>query len=187
VTTLPAGVLLTGGSSRRLGVDKAQLRLPDGATLAEHAATVLLAVCGRCVEVGPGRSGLPATRESPAGAGPLAALVAGVRALDDEGPIVLLGCDYPRLDATALRAVVQAPPPTTTAIARARDRLHYVCARYSADAIVAAAARLAAGERALRWIEALPHVAVDLDPAVLLDVDTPDDAAALGLRGDTPS
>jgi molybdopterin-guanine dinucleotide biosynthesis protein A len=180
-------VLLTGGASRRLGVDKAQLVRPDGTTLAQHAAASLRDVCGACVEVGPGVSGLPATRESPAGAGPLAALVAGVHALSVEGPIVLLGCDYPRLDAAALRTIVRAEPATLTAIARAGDRLHYVCARYAPDAIAAAEARFAAGERALRWIETWPHVAVDLDPALLVDVDTPDDAAALGLRVDTSS
>lgn len=180
-------MLLTGGASRRLGCAKSRLLLPDGRPLAEHAAAVLRAVCATCIEVGPGDSGLPATREDPPGAGPLAALVAAADALDGDRPILLLACDYPRLDAAALRTVADALPADATAIARAGGRLHYVCARYGVDAVREARARLAAGERALRWIEQLDHVAVDLDPAQLHDVDTPDDASALGLRAQPSS
>jgi len=56
-----AGVLLTGGSSRRLGFDKATVMVGDE-TLAERAARVLSAVCSPVIEVGPGRSGMPVIR-----------------------------------------------------------------------------------------------------------------------------
>ena len=48
-----AGILLTGGRSRRLGVDKATLVL-DGETLAQRAARRLGAVCEPVVEAGDG-------------------------------------------------------------------------------------------------------------------------------------
>ena len=184
-STRPAGVLLTGGGSRRLGTDKALLRLADGVTLAARAAATLGAVCGDCVEVGEGISGLRAVREAPPGGGPLAALLAGVEALATAGPVVLFGCDYPRVDVAALRAIAEAAPTAATAIARdTGGRLHYVCARYGTDAIGEARARFEAGERALRWIELLAHVTVALPSGVLVDLDTPADAAALGIRLD---
>ena len=59
-----AGVLLTGGASRRMGTDKARL-VVDGETLAARSARVLAAVCEPVIEVGPGVSGLPAVEEEP--------------------------------------------------------------------------------------------------------------------------
>jgi len=181
------GVLLTGGASRRLGTDKAQLVAADGRTLAVRAAELLGGVCDECVEVGDGHSGLPSLREAPPGSGPLAALLAGVDALGARGAVaarsvVLLGCDYPRLDAAALDALVAAAAGGVTAIATAAGRAHYVCACYSPEAIGEARRRLARGERALRWIESQHHVLVAFGAEVLHDVDTPADAAALGLR-----
>src|SRR6185436_50765 len=70
-----AAILLTGGRSRRLGVDKATL-VVDGESLARRAARRLAVVCDPVIETGDGVSGLRAVREEPAGAGPLAALAA---------------------------------------------------------------------------------------------------------------
>lgn len=184
----PAGVLLTGGASRRLGTDKARLRRPDGLTLAEHAAGLLRATCAGAIEVGDGASGLPAVREDPPLAGPLVALLAGVDALlarhmcTEAAHVVVLGCDYPRLDVSALERLVAAEPAGATAIATTPDgRLHYVCARLAPDDVAEARGRATAGERALRWLATLPHVAVELPADQLVDVDTPADAEALGL------
>ncbi len=71
-----AGVLLTGGASRRMATDKATI-VWRGETLAARAARVLTAVCDPVIEVGPGATQLPCVREHPAGSGPLAAFVAG--------------------------------------------------------------------------------------------------------------
>lgn len=57
-----AGLLLTGGASRRMGADKALLEI-GGRRLADRGASVLAAVCHPVLEVGPGVSGLPAVRE----------------------------------------------------------------------------------------------------------------------------
>ncbi|MFC0083091.1 molybdenum cofactor guanylyltransferase, partial [Aciditerrimonas ferrireducens] len=70
-------VLLTGGTSRRMGVDKATLFV-GGVPLAWRVARALAAVGGPVVEVGPGAvPWLPVAREEPPGGGPLAGLVAG--------------------------------------------------------------------------------------------------------------
>ena len=57
----PAGILLTGGASRRMGTDKATI-VVGGETLARRTARLLSAVCDPAVEVGPGASDLPAVR-----------------------------------------------------------------------------------------------------------------------------
>ncbi len=88
--SLLAGLVLAGGEGRRLGGrDKALLRI-DGVTLLDRALTMLAAVpVHQVVVVGPERAleqpQVPVrfTRESPAGGGPAAGLVAGVEALTD--------------------------------------------------------------------------------------------------------
>ena len=78
------GLLLTGGSSRRMGIDKAMIKL-DGLTLAERGAALLCAVVDLALEVGPGYSDLASTQEKPSGQGPLAAIVTGRRLLIEQG------------------------------------------------------------------------------------------------------
>jgi molybdopterin-guanine dinucleotide biosynthesis protein A len=182
------GVLLTGGSSRRLGTDKATL-VVRGQRMADHAAAVLAAVCERVVEVGRGVTGLPACREDPVGAGPLAALLAGAAALgaDASEGVVLLACDLPAVEAPLVDLIARWPGrPTVVPIADGEPQL--VCARYGTDALRAGAATLAAGERSLRRL--LDRAEHDLiDPStwgvvapldVFADVDTPADLARLG-------
>lgn len=182
-----AGVVLTGGSSRRLGFDKATVRIGDE-TLATRAARVLAAVCSPVIEVGPGCSGLRAVREAPAGSGPLAGLIAGADALE-VGSIVLLGCDLVRVESPILRLLADwAGAPTAVPMSGGEPQL--VCARYGTDAVTAARALLAAGKRSLRALVAV--VEVDFVPEeqwravaesdAFVDLDTPDDLARLGLR-----
>src|SRR5690348_2205329 len=147
MATRVGGVLLTGGASRRLGTDKASLVL-DGETLAARAARVLTAVCNPVIEVGDGASGLPSVRENPAGAGPLAALVAGVDTLG-VAPVVLLACDMPFVDVPLLRLLAEWPGDGT--VVPVNDgRMQYACARYGAASIDEARAALRGGLTALK-------------------------------------
>jgi molybdopterin-guanine dinucleotide biosynthesis protein A len=182
-----AGVLLTGGTSRRLGFDKATVRLGTE-TLAARAARVLGAACSPVIEVGPGHTGIRSVREDPPGSGPLAALVAGVDALAVSSA-VLLACDLVRVehDLLALLAGWDGAP-TVIPIVGGRPQL--VCARYGADAIDVARTLLARGERSLRAL--LETVAADfvtdaehprlVNADTFLDLDTPADLERLGLR-----
>jgi molybdenum cofactor guanylyltransferase len=142
-----AGIVLTGGTSRRLGFDKATVML-GGETLAERAARVLGSVCSPVIEVGAGRTGLRCVREDPPGSGPLAALLAGADALRVDRAVdrvVLLGCDLVRIEPAVLRLLADWDGAATVVpIVAGRPQL--VCARYGADAIAAGRRLLAAGE-----------------------------------------
>jgi molybdopterin-guanine dinucleotide biosynthesis protein A len=180
------GVLLTGGTSRRLGLDKATL-LVDGETLAVRAARVLAAVCPRAVEVGPGASPLHATRESPPGSGPLAALVAGADTLG-AATVVVLAVDLPRVEVPLLQ-LVAGWPGDGSVLPVAEGRPQPVCARWGAVALARGRAALAAGDRSLHALADGDDVTT-LDESVwrrvapddaFADVDTPDDVVRLGL------
>ena len=129
---LPA-LLLTGGASRRLGTDKAMI-VWQGDTLAARAARVLVQVCAPVLEVGPGVTSLPMVREDPAGSGPLAAVLAGVRALEREpggevDAVVVLACDMPFVEPPLLE-LLATWPGTGTVIPTRDERAQYLCARY---------------------------------------------------------
>ncbi|MBB1157959.1 molybdenum cofactor guanylyltransferase [Amycolatopsis dendrobii] len=92
-----AGIVLAGGSARRLsGVDKPELRV-GGMSLLGRAVEALagadpVVVCG---PPRPGYDGVVWTREEVPGAGPVAALAAGLRSIRDAEFVVLLAADLP--------------------------------------------------------------------------------------------
>src|SRR5438105_14773030 len=128
---LCAGLLLTGGASRRMGRDKALLEV-DGQRLVDRAAALLAAVADPVVEVGPGWSGLPAVREDPPGSGPLAAVSTGAAALrraGHHGPALVLAVDMPKVRVDLLRLLARrARPPTP--VPPADGHPHPLCPRY---------------------------------------------------------
>jgi molybdenum cofactor guanylyltransferase len=180
-----AGVLLTGGASRRMGTDKARL-VVNGETLAARSARVLASVCDPVVEVGPGVSGLPAVQEEPAGAGPLVALLAGVGALGQPKSVILLACDLPNVTADVLQLLVEWPG-SGTVIPVVDGRFQYACARYGAGALDEALSVVRSGGSSFKQLGSADceyvsesdwgEVATALDFA---DVDTPEDLRRLG-------
>lgn len=191
--TTMAGLLLTGGASRRMGTDKALLEI-GGRRLAERAAEVLRAVCDPVLEVGPAVSGLAAVREDPPGQGPLAALGAGaaeLRRLGHAGPVLLLAVDMPNVEPPLLRLLAGRPGPAT-AVPVADGQPQPLCARYGPDALAAVPGLLAAGERSLRALLATVEVGwveqAEWEPAggpdAFRDLDAPEDVARLRHDGD---
>jgi molybdopterin-guanine dinucleotide biosynthesis protein A len=188
--TRVAGLLLTGGSSRRLGVDKAAL-LIEGERLADRVARALVAAVAPVVEVGPGYTSLPSVREDPAGDGPLAALVAGADALLAHGeptPVVVLAVDLPFVDADVV-GWLAAHPSTESVVPVVEGRVQPLCARYSVAALTTARELVASGERSMRaLLDAVPvHDAPAEEWSAIAtertfhDVDTTDDLGTLGL------
>jgi molybdenum cofactor guanylyltransferase len=181
-----AGVLLTGGASRRMTTDKAAI-VWRGETLAARAARALTVACDPVIEVGSGATELRCVREDPPGSGPLAALVAGARAMGSRGPVVLLACDLPFVEPPILSLLAEWPGRPTV-IPVVDGRLQYACARYGPEALERAELALEAGDLSLR-------AAADGDcdelsetqwravaPAnTFADVDTPPDLRRLGL------
>jgi len=187
-----AGLLLTGGASRRMGADKALLEV-GGQRLVDRAAAALRAVADPVLEVGPGSSSLPAVREDPPGSGPLAAVAAGAAALragGHDGPVIVLAVDMPFVSVGLLRLLADRPGPVT-AVPRAGGHPQVLCARYGPDALAGVERLLAAGGVSLRklveamdvtgevgWIQPEEWLAV-AGPEALADVDTPDDLRRL--------
>jgi molybdopterin-guanine dinucleotide biosynthesis protein A len=159
VGALVAGIVLTGGASRRLGTDKAGLDV-GGRTLAAVVADVLAAgVDGPVIEVGPGWTGRQAVREDQPLAGPLTALAAGARALLDAGhtgPAVVVACDLPGITADLVRLLAGQPGNCVPVVA-GRDQP--LCARYTQAALTTATQLAATGARAMR--DLLAAVSVD--------------------------
>ena len=187
-----AGLLLTGGASRRMGSDKALLEV-EGRRMVDRAAAALAAVAAPVVEVGPGWSSLPAVREDPPGSGPLAAVSAGVaalRAAGHDGPVLVLAVDMPRVGVEVLRLLAERPGPAT-AIPRADGHPQVLCARYGPGTLAEADRLLAGGGKSLRllvedlaargevaWVEPEEWQRVT-GPDAFADVDTPDDLRRL--------
>jgi molybdopterin-guanine dinucleotide biosynthesis protein A len=178
-----AGLLLTGGASRRLGQDKGALVLA-GTTepLARRTARLLASVAQPAVEVGPGFSGLPAVREDPPGAGPLVAVAAGahrLQALGWTGPAIVVATDLPRLTPGFLAWLAGHPSPRSV-IPVLGGIPQTLCARYAAADLEMAVELAAAGTRAMRdLLDRVDWVAVAGDHDVLVDIDTPADLARI--------
>lgn len=191
-----AGLLLTGGASRRLGRDKALVAVggrPCAVVVGERLALATSPV----VEVGPGRSGLAAVTEEEPGRGPLAAIAAGWRVLVGQGhagPCLVLACDLPRVPVSLLRMLAEWPGEET--VVPVSDGVpQTLCARYSALALARAGPLVADGARSVRaLLEADPGGPVlvasrtwrSVAPAdAFADLDTPADLRRLGLANPT--
>jgi molybdopterin-guanine dinucleotide biosynthesis protein A len=173
-----------------MGFDKASLRI-DGIPLARRAGGVLKQVADPAIEVGPGSSGLDSVVEDSPGAGPLAAVAAGVRALREgrhDGGALVLACDLPLVTREALGALV-CWPGEGSVVPLVDGRPQPLCARWSAPDLDAVEGLIDAGERAMRALLARPGIRVvedeewpeGLTARALADVDTPADLDRLGL------
>ncbi len=94
-----AAMILTGGRASRLGgIDKASVEV-SGIALVDHVYAAVRG-CTPIVAVGPaetGRPGVQVVREEPAFGGPVAAIAAGVAALEGSDAVEtwVLACDLP--------------------------------------------------------------------------------------------
>ncbi len=184
------GVLLSGGFSSRLGVDKARVMV-DGMPLAQRSGDALQRVCERVIEVGDGVSSYPHVRESPPGSGPFMAFLAGVDALmhagvDLDAGVMLLVCDVPRMTESVLATI--AGTTGESVLVRIGDHLQYGCAKYGSATIAEMRRRAESGERSFRWLREFGGYTElnesdfgDEHALVFRDLDTPADARELGI------
>jgi molybdenum cofactor guanylyltransferase len=172
------GVLLVGGASRRFGAPKALARLGDE-TLAARIWRALGECCGERIAVGKRADALdlpfPIVDDGTPVRAPLAGVVAGLRHARG-GMCVVCPVDTPFVTAEALRELAakcaDAAIPQTGPLPGA----------YRKSALPLLERRLAQGRLALKdALEELDTRIVELDPAQLVNVNTPADLEALTL------
>jgi len=166
-----SGVLLLGGASTRFGSPKALARL-DGRTLAE-IGWAALAFCDERIAVGKTADRLdlpfPLFDDGTEVRAPIAGVVAGLRAAANE-VCVMLPVDTPRITREALAALADscrdAAVPQTGPLPGA----------YRRSALPVLEQALSAGRLSLREaVAGLDTLVVDVEPDLLLNVNTPDD------------
>ncbi len=181
MTTL-AVAILAGGSSRRMGRDKALLPIngiPCLVRVMHAAAAWPILVIGHKT---PPQCPFPDVRfiddEYP-GAGPMGGLLTAFRHHD--GPVLVLPCDIPDVRSEHLQQLTQAwtTRRAPAVIATHDGHLNPLIGIYGHDCTAAIMDAFTAGERSLRRMVAILGAhAVDLSDALsLADVDTPADLA----------
>jgi len=156
------GILLAGGTSSRFGSPK-ELAEYEGETLRDRAWRLLGAACDERLAVG-GPGGL-----ADPGTGPVAAIAVGLRAATHELAVVI-PVDMPLLTPDALRLLAEACRDAATA---QRGPLPCAVARRVLPAFET-------GEPRLRTVlDGLDTACVELDEALLVNVNTPADLDTL--------
>lgn len=182
------GIVLCGGSSARMGADKATLPF-RGETLVARAARRLLAAVGEVVVVARAGQALPelprdvrVVRDEIDGRGPLGGLSPGLRALRS-GAAFVTACDAPFVSAAVVDLLFARLGDADAAVVVEDGRVHPLCAVYRRRVAESVERRLGAGLlRATDLLDDLRHVrvdaadlrAVDPDLRTLVDCDTPD-------------
>ena len=167
------GVLLVGGASSRFGSPKALIEV-DGETLHDRGRRVLGEACDEVLVVGKaGELPFAVLDDGAEVRAPIAGVVAGLRAATHD-VAVFLPVDCPRATPELLRALGNAcrdaAVPQTGPLPGA----------WAKTALPLLERRLAEGPLALyRAYADLDVVEVEVDPALVADVDTPGDLARL--------
>jgi molybdopterin-guanine dinucleotide biosynthesis protein A len=176
-------LILAGGRSSRLGhSDKRNLQI-DGESLLQRSVDAVRATGARALVIvgDEGVDGVPAVREDPAFAGPVAAIAAGLRALPgDADAVLVIACDMPGAIA-ALPILIDAFAGDGV-IAVDRGRRQHLAIVVRALALTAAIDKLPtvvdASMREL--LGTLDLVEVVVPEGSTDDIDTWDDAARFG-------
>ena len=167
------GVLLVGGASTRFGSPKALAQI-GGETFADRGRRMLADACDEVLVVGKHDDALPfdVIDDGTDVRAPIAGVVAGLRAAAND-VAVFVPVDCPWMTTAAVRALGDAcrdaaVPPTGP-----------LPGAWAKSALPLLEHRLANGPLALyRTYEELDVVTVELDPAVVADIDTPGDLTA---------
>ncbi|MCL5948621.1 MAG: NTP transferase domain-containing protein [Actinobacteria bacterium] len=194
-----AGILLTGGSSRRFGSAKGLVSM-GGSTLAQRTGTVMRYACDVVIEVGAGISDAALKLSDEPRQGPLNALVrgwAGLPASWQDAWILGLACDLPLVDEVVLRSLLHYESPLSV-VPLVMGRPQYLCARWTPERLREFERAVLAGERsfvhALTGVEDVTYVpaptllgsggGMTVSPDRLFsDIDTPGDLDQLQVLG----
>jgi len=185
--------ILVGGSSRRMGRDKALLPHPTGGTCVEHVVSVAQTLAAEIVLLGvrvslpPKLQRLPALPDAVQGAGPLAGLDSLLRYVRS-GWALLLSCDLPLLTPVTLARLLLERSAALDAIAvrtsGAENRIHACAALYHTRCAPAVQRELL-GERRMQAVLKAVRTRI-IDPAPgdgrsLTNVNGPSDLEQIGI------
>ncbi len=194
-------IILAGGESRRMGTNKALLRLtPDGPTLIERVVATLRPFGPALLVTNTPEVyaflGLPMVPDALPGTGALGGLYSGLLAAPTLYNLTV-ACDMPALQPALLQHMAAQPPdydvliPRWTEPGRSKPVLETLHAIYSRACLPAIRAHLDAGD--LRLVSFLPDVQaryldepalrqIDPDLASFGNLNTPDDLAQVTER-----
>lgn len=145
-------IVLTGGSSRRMGVDKASLQVYGERSV--DRIVRLLAEGGLPVTV----LGPEGKRDANPGAGPLAALAAFKTRSEW---VFVASCDIPLFDGRVVEFLKKRAGPSEAALPLITGRLQPLCSIYRASSLKKASILHANGHaQIMNWIGALDFVSV---------------------------
>jgi molybdenum cofactor guanylyltransferase len=169
------GAVLTGGASRRMGVDKATIPVEGVAMAARVAAALRSAGATEVVMVGSPVEGERAVPDDHPGEGPLGGVLTALAWSGPEG-VVVAPCDLvaPSPSAfTALADALEGHRDALVAVAGLDEPLPIALRPAAIEALQRA---FAGGERSLRRaLAGLDPVVVALGPTAVADADTPDE------------
>lgn len=200
----PIGVILAGGKSTRMGVDKALLRIPrdDSPTLLDRAAaalrkaglaTIVLSVSDEArglalQEANVACANGPLVYDAQPGRGPMGGLDAALTAYPGRG-VLLVACDMPDLAADAVHAVLAHARKTgaDVVLPLVEGRPEPLHAYYGPRCAPIVARLLAFGRYKMSAIADAPALltaTIAVAPASTRNLNTPDDVASfLAARG----
>ncbi|MBI2914224.1 MAG: molybdenum cofactor guanylyltransferase [Chloroflexi bacterium] len=160
-----SGVVLAGGASRRLGLDKAGVTF-DGRPLLEIIVERLSGVCSEVIvacgsQTARKRPALPVrfVKDPIAGQGPLAGVQAGLAAAQSDHCLVV-ACDMPFLNPGLLAYMAGRPRRYQALVPRFGGRWHPLHALYARSCLPTVESLLAQGGNALE--ELLAHLDVQV-------------------------
>lgn len=173
------GALLVGGASRRFGSPKA-LALLGGETLAERAHRVLSDSCDEVIVVGKASDGLrlpfPVLDDGSAERAAIVGVAAALRLARHE-LVAVLPTDMPWMTPDAIAALAEAAEHADVAVPPTGP----LPGAYRRTVLPLLERRVAAGDLALhRALAELRVRTVELDPAVLGNVNAPEDISSAG-------
>lgn len=182
-----AAVVLGGGRSSRMGMDKLTLRI-DGRPLlarcvgAALAWAPLVVVAGDEPEAWAGDARVRFRREDPPFGGPVAGIAAALALADDADEVLLLAGDLADPDAAVGLLAAAAPGPDGVVLEDADGWAQYLAGRYRGDPLRRAVACLDATRdvSVRRLMRGLNVARLRAPEAATRDLDTPEVAKLAG-------
>ena len=181
-----AGAVLAGGTSRRMGVDKATLLVAGRAMVSRVLDALVAAGATRTVVVGGdpqalGRLGLDPVADRWPGIGPLGGIATAL-SLADSDLVAVMACDLVAPDPRSIERVVTAlidAPAADLAVPAVGGRRQWLHAAWRRRAGAGLEAAIGSGERAVhRAVEAAGLSVVDvpgIPASAVADADTADE------------